>query len=82
MRADEHGLPVADQYAQAARQRIVKDIPDQIEGGARITALGGGTGGMLLDPRFGGVDQDVGEITPRAARRLHRRHGSTSPFRS
>jgi hypothetical protein len=25
-----------------ARQRIVKDIPDQIEGGARITAFGGG----------------------------------------
>jgi hypothetical protein len=78
MRADEHGLLVANQCAQSVWQRIVKDILDQIESGTRITAFGGRIGEMLFDPRFGGVDQDIGEVTPGTARRLHRQDGSTA----
>lgn len=42
MRADEHGLPVADQCGQAIWQCIVKDLPNQIEAAPASPLLAAG----------------------------------------
>jgi len=78
MGANKHRATIADQNAQAPWQIISENVAHQFKSSDMIAALGGRISGVLLDTRFVGVNQNIREFAPRAARRFHMPDGSTA----
>ncbi len=71
MGADQYGMTITDQGTQALKQFRIENITHQFERCDIIAGFCRPVSRMLLDCRFGRVNQHIGKITPRSAWRLH-----------
>lgn len=81
MGANQDGVMSGKHCGESFNLRGINHSAHQQVGGNGIACFCMDIERMPLDPRFLGMDQDIGKIAPRAARRLHRSDGSTAPCR-